>query len=128
MASWTSAFYNTCTCGFEQQIWLQRSECDAAFLWNPLRHHEGWVQAELVARLSGALQAAEALAAEEKVVSKDDALANMAEAAAKSEGLPALAPGTQHVGEMVSAKVLHPLNSFALPLPPFFTYGHQRRP
>ena len=95
---------------------VQLSESDAAFLWNLLRHHEGWVQAELVARLSGALQAAEALAAEEKVVSKDDALANMSEAAAKSEGLPALVPGTQHVGEMVSAKVLHPLNSCALPL------------
>lgn len=117
MASWPLIFYNPCTCGFEQHIWLQLSESDAAFLRNPLRHHEGWVQAELVARLSGALQAAEALAAEEKVVSKDDAFANMAEAAARSEGLPALAPGTQHVGKMVSAKVLHPLNSLALPLP-----------
>ena len=67
------------------------------------------MQAELAARLAGALQAAGALAAEEKVVSKDDALDNVAEAAAKSEGLPALAPGTQHVGEMVSAKVLHSL-------------------
>ena len=109
MASWTLKFCNPCTCGFEQHIWLQRSEPDAAFLSGLLRHQKGWVQAELAARLAGALQAAETLAAEEKVVSKDDAINNVAEAAAKSEGLPALAPGTQHVGEMVSAKVLHSL-------------------
>ncbi len=81
------------------------------------------MQAELVARLAGALQAAEALAAEEKVLSKDDALGSMAEAAAKSEGLPNLAPGTQHVGEMVSAKVGTPLTSFWLPLLYSFPLG-----
>ena len=57
-------------------------------------------------RLAEALQAAEKLAAEEKVVGVKDALDNVAEAAVKAEGAtPTLAPGTQHVGQVMSAKV-----------------------
>ena len=57
-------------------------------------------------RLAEALQAAEKLAAEEKVVGVADALDNVAEAAVKAEGaMPTLAPGTQHVGQVMSAKV-----------------------
>ena len=59
----------------------------------------------MVERLKAALQSAETLAAEEKVISKEDALVNVAEAAAKVEGKPELAPGTQHVGKIMSAKV-----------------------
>ena len=57
-------------------------------------------------RLAEALQAADKLAAEEKVVGVADALDNVAEAAVKAEGAtPTLAPGTQHVGRVMSAKV-----------------------
>ncbi len=56
-------------------------------------------------RLKAALQSAETLAAEEKVIGVKDALENVAEAAAKVEGVPELAPGTLHVGKMMSAKV-----------------------
>lgn len=57
-------------------------------------------------RLAEALQAAEKLAAEEKVVGVEDALDSAAEAAVKAEGAaPTLVPGTQHVGHVMSAKV-----------------------
>ena len=56
-------------------------------------------------RLKAAVQSAETLAAEEKVIGVGDALENMAEAAAKVEGMPELAPGTLHVGKIMSAKV-----------------------
>ena len=63
------------------------------------------MQAELVERLKSALQSAETLASEEKVIGVEDALENVAEAAAKMEGVPELAPGTLHVGKIMSAKV-----------------------
>ena len=57
-------------------------------------------------RLAEALQAAEKLAAEEKVVGVEDALDSAAEAAVKAEGAtPTLVPGTQHMGHVMSAKV-----------------------
>lgn len=62
-------------------------------------------------RLSGALQSAEAMATEEKVIDVKDALDNVAEAetvAKKEGGAPALAPGTKHVGNVLSAKVCKP--------------------
>ncbi|CAK0783892.1 hypothetical protein CVIRNUC_007092 [Coccomyxa viridis] len=62
-------------------------------------------KADLVQRLAEALQAAEKLAAEEKVVGVEDALDSAAEAAVKAEGAaPTLVPGTQHVGHVMSAK------------------------
>ncbi|CAL5225951.1 g8750 [Coccomyxa viridis] len=61
-------------------------------------------KAELVERLKSALQSAETLASEEKVIGVEDALENVAEAAAKMEGVPELAPGTLHVGKIMSAK------------------------
>lgn len=56
-------------------------------------------------RLKVAVQTAETLATEEKVIGVEDALKNVAETAAKTEGMPELAPGTQHVGKIMSAKV-----------------------
>ena len=71
-----------------------------------VRRRPQYVQADLVQRLAEALQAAEKLAAEEKVVGVKDALDNVAETVVKAEGAtPALAPGTRHVGQVMSAKV-----------------------
>ena len=85
------------------------------------------VQADLVQRLAEALQAAEKLAAEEKVVEVEDALDNVAENAVKAEGTaPTLAPGTQHVGQVLSAKVGQP--SDALCYLPCMLQSHPTRP
>jgi len=63
------------------------------------------IQADLVERLTTAVHAAQTMAEEEKVVGMEDALENVAETAAKTEGMPELAPGTQHIGKMTSAEV-----------------------
>lgn len=139
--------FSACTATLAGQDWLLPQALAACCLtcclicqhWIgsvDLRQWSLCVQADLVQRLAEALQAAEKLAAEEKVVGVKDALANVAEAAVKAEGgavVPKLAPGTQHVGRVLSAKVgnlLMPCTtclaccSFIIPCALGISYGH----